>query len=184
MSSPWFIPFAYIILGESTYSLVEFMFCGGTFQAWWNDLRIWLYKRSSSYLLAFIDTILKLFGFTDSAFTITAKVAEEDVSKRYEKEIMEFGTPSPMFTILATLALLNLFCFLSVLKDAILREGGFGDCEKMVLQVLLCSFLVLINLPLYQGLFLRKDKGRLPSSLAIKSIALALSVFVSFKALL
>ncbi|KAK7289593.1 hypothetical protein RIF29_03342 [Crotalaria pallida] len=183
MSSPWFIPFAYVILGETTYDLVEFLLSGGTFQGWWNDLRIWLYKRTSSYLFAFIDTILKLLGFTDSAFTITAKVVDEDVSKRYEKEIMEFGASSPMFTILATLALLNLFCFLSVLKDTVLREDGFGACEKMVLQVLLCGFLVLINLPLYQGLFLRKDKGKLPSSLAIKSTALALSVFVSFKAL-
>ncbi|XP_061353157.1 cellulose synthase-like protein E1 [Gastrolobium bilobum] len=180
MSSPWFIPFAYVILGETSCSLLEFLFSGGTFQGWWNDLRIWLYKRTSSYLFAFIDTILKLFGYSNSAFTITAKVTEEDASKRHYKEIMDFGTSSPMFTILATLALLNLFCFLSVLKDAVLREGGLGAYEKMVLQVLLCGFLVLINLPLYHGLFLRKDNGRLPSSIAIKSTALALVVFISF----
>ncbi|KAJ1441226.1 Nucleotide-diphospho-sugar transferase [Sesbania bispinosa] len=180
MSSPWFIPFAYVIVGETTYSLMEFLFSGGTLQGWWNDLRMWLYKRTSSYLFAFIDTILKLFGFSDSAFTITAKVSEEDVSKRHEKEIMEFGTSSPMFTILATLALLNLFCFLSVLKGIVLREGGFEIYDKMVLQILLCGFLVLINVPLYQGLFLRKDNGRLPRSLAIKSIAIALVVLTSF----
>lgn len=180
MSSPWFIPFAYVILGETTYSLLEFLLSGGTFQGWWNDLRIWLYKRTSSYLFAFIDTILKLFGFSDSAFTITAKVSEEEVSKRHEKEIMEFGTSSPMLTILATLALVNLFCLFSVLKDAVLREGGFGAYEKMGLQVLLCGFMVLINLPIYQGLFLRKDNGRLPSSLAIKSTALALTLSISF----
>ena len=138
-------------------------------------------QKTSSYLFAFIDTILKHFGFSDSAFIITAKVAEEDVSKRYEKEIMEFGTSSPMFTILATLALLNLFCLLGVLKDAVLREGDIEAYEKMVLQVILCAFLVLINLPLYQGLFLRKDKGRLPSSLAIKSTALALSLIIFSK---
>ncbi|XP_057428900.1 cellulose synthase-like protein E1 isoform X1 [Lotus japonicus] len=177
MSSPWFIPFAYVIVGETTYSLLEFLLSGGTFQGWWNDLRIWIYKRTSSYLFACIDTILKLLGFSDSAFTITAKVSEEDVSKRHEKEIMEFGTSSPMFTILATLALLNLFCFLSVLKNLVLSEGYH---DKAVLQILLCGFLVLINLPLYQGLFLRKDTGRLPSSVAIKSTALALVVFAYF----
>jgi len=180
MSSPWFIPFAYIIVGEATYSLLEFLFCGGTFQGWWNELRIWLYKRTSSYLFACIDTILKLFGFSDSTFVITSKVTEEEASKRYEKEIMEFGTSSPMLTVLATLALLNLFCFLSVLKDAVLREGGFGICDTMVLQVLLCGFLVLINLPIYQGLFLRKDNGRLPGSVAIKSVLLALCVVTFF----
>ncbi|ESW18652.1 hypothetical protein PHAVU_006G058700 [Phaseolus vulgaris] len=180
MSSPWFIPFAYIIVGEGTYSLLEFFFCGGTFQGWWNDQRIWLYKRTSSYLFACIDTILKHFGFSDSTFIITTKVTEEEASKRHEKEIMEFGTSSPMLTLLATFALLNLFCFLSVLKDAALREGGFEICETMALQFLLCGFLVIINLPIYQGLFLRKDNGRLPGSVAIKSILLALCVFISF----
>ncbi|WVY94097.1 hypothetical protein V8G54_033185 [Vigna mungo] len=180
ISSPWFIPFAYIIVGEATYSLLEFFFCGGTFQGWWNELRIWLYKRTSSYLFACIDTILKLFGFSDLTFVITTKVTEEEASKRHEKEIMEFGTSSPMLTVLATLALLNLFCFLSVLKNAVLREGGFGICETMVLQVLLCGFLVLINLPIYQALFFRKDNGKLPGSVATKSVLLALCVVTFF----
>ncbi|CAJ2640087.1 unnamed protein product [Trifolium pratense] len=180
ISSCWFIPFAYVIIGETVYSLLEFLLCGGTFKGWWNEQRIWLYKRTSSYLYALSDTILKLFGFSDSAFTITAKVSQEEVSKRHEKEIMEFGTSSPLFTILATLALFNLFCFLNVLKDAILRDGGFGAYEKLGLQVILCGFLVLINLPLYQGLFLRKDSGKLPSSVALKSSTLALALFLSY----
>ncbi|CAI8593989.1 unnamed protein product [Vicia faba] len=146
VSSPWFIPFAYVIIGETICSLLEFLFCGGTFKV----------------------------------FIITSKVSEEEVSKRHEKEIMEFGTSSPMFTILATLALLNLWCFLNVLKDVILRGGGFGAYEKMGLQVILCGFLVLINVPLYQGLFLRKDSGKLPNSLAMKSTILALGLVLSF----
>lgn len=77
--------------------------------------------------------------------------------------------------------MLNLFCLVSVLKDAILRDGGFGAYEKMGLQVMLCCFLVLINLPIYQGLFLRKDSGKLPSSLAMKSTTLALALFISFR---
>ncbi|KAL1369964.1 hypothetical protein AAHE18_01G025800 [Arachis hypogaea] len=179
MSSPWFIPFAYVIIGETSYSLLEFLFSGGTIQGWWNDLRIWLYKRTTSYLFAFIDTILKLFGVSDSAFVITAKVAGEDVSKRYEKEIMEFGTSSPMFTMLSTLALLNLFCFLGLLREGSTLEAF----EEMFLQTMLCGFLVLINLPIYQGLFLRRDNGRLPTSLAIKSTALALSLIIFFRSL-
>ncbi|XP_058787973.1 cellulose synthase-like protein E1 [Vicia villosa] len=180
VSSLWFIPFAYVIIGETIYSLLEFLFCGGTFKGWWNELRIWLYKRTTSYLYAFSDTVLKLFGFSNSVFIITNKVSEEEVSKRHDNEIMEFGTSSPMFTILATLALFNLFCFLNVLKDAVLRGGDFGEYEKIGLQVILCGFLVLINVPLYQGIFLRKDSGKLPSSLGMKSTILALSLVLSF----
>ncbi|XP_058762560.1 cellulose synthase-like protein E1 [Vicia villosa] len=180
VSSLWFIPFAYVIIGETTYSLFEFLLCGGTFKGWWNDLRIWLYKRTTSYLYAFSDTILKLFGFSNSVFIITSKVSEEEVAKRHDNEIMEFGTSSPMFTILATLALFNLFCFLNVLKNAVLRGGGFEAHKKIGLQVILCGFLVLINVPLYQGIFLRKDSGKLPNSLGMKSTMLALALALSF----
>ncbi|KAH7546946.1 hypothetical protein FEM48_Zijuj01G0255000 [Ziziphus jujuba var. spinosa] len=162
--------------------LAEFLWSGGTILGWWNEQRIWLYKRASSYLFAFIDTILKSLGFSESGFIITAKVADEDVSRRYQNEIMEFGTSTPMFTILATLALLNLACFVGVVKQLVM--GGLEGIEKvyetMFLQILLCGVLVLINWPLYQGLFLRKDKGRLPSSLAVKSVAFALFACICF----
>ncbi|XP_027932410.1 cellulose synthase-like protein E1 isoform X1 [Vigna unguiculata] len=181
MSSPWFIPFAYVILGDSSYCLMEFLWSGGTIKGWWNELRIWLYKRTSSYVFAFVDTILKCFGFQESSFVVSAKVAEEEVSQRYEKEIMEFGNPSPMLTLLATLALLNLFCLLGMFfKQVFINEEGLRIFDAMGLQVLLSGVLVLINLPVYQGLFLRKDEGRLPNSVAAKSTGLALAACAFF----
>jgi hypothetical protein len=163
-----------VIIVKHIYGFAEFLWSGGTIQGWWNDQRMWLYKRTSSYLFAVIDTILKLLGFTDSAFIISAKVADQEGSQRYEKDIMEFGISSPMLTILSTLALLNLFCLVGVVKEAFMGEG------LMTLQFVLCGLLVLINLPLYQALFLRKDKGKIPSSLAVKSFAFALLACISF----
>jgi len=182
MSSPWFIPFAYVILGDSSYCLMEFLWLKGTVKGWWNELRIWLYKRTSSYPFAFVDTILKCFGFQESSFVVSAKVAEEEVSQRYEKEIMEFGNSSPMLTLLATLALLNLFCLLGMmfLEQVFINEEGLRIFDAMGLQVLLSGVLVLINVPVYQGLFLRKDEGRLPMSVAAKSTALALAACAVF----
>lgn len=176
VTNPWLLPFAYVIFAKYTCSLAEFLLSGGTVRGWWNDQRIWLYKRTSSYLFAFIDEIIKLFGYSESAFVITAKVADEDVLRRYEQEKMEFGTSSPMFMILTTLALLNLFCLVVVVKKMAMDVGNSVLHEKMALQILLCGLLVLINLPLYQGLFLRKDKGKMPSSLTIKSLLFALFV--------
>jgi hypothetical protein len=169
-----------VIIVIHIYGLVEFLWSGGTILGWWNDQRIWLYKRTSSYLFAVMDTILKSLGFTESAFIISAKVADQDVSQRYEKDIMEFGISSPMITILSTVALLNLFCLVGVVKEAFLGEGITGVYKTVTLQSVLCGLLVLINLPLYQALFLRKDKGKIPSSLAVKSIAFALFACISF----
>ncbi|KAK9209912.1 hypothetical protein WN944_002281 [Citrus x changshan-huyou] len=177
ITSPWIIPFAYVIFAKYAGSLVEFLWCGGTALGWWNDQRLWLYKRTSSYLFAFIDTILKTLGFSESAFVVTAKVAGQDVLERYEKEIMEFGDTSSMLTILSTFALLNLLCLIGAVKRMIIDDGFVKMYETMILQILLCSTLVLINWPLYQGLFLRKDNGKMPSSLTAKTLVLALVLF-------
>nr|XP_028955237.1 cellulose synthase-like protein E1 isoform X3 [Malus domestica] len=181
ISSPWFIPFAYVIIGKYTWSFAEFLWCGGTTLGWWNEQRIWLYQRTSSYLFAFTDTILHSFGYSDSAFVITAKVADEDVSQRYKKEIMEFGDSSPMLTPLATIALLNLYCFAGFVKEAINRKGIAQVYDTLTLQIMLCGALILINLPLFQALYLRKDKGKIPATVTFKSMACAVIACTCFK---
>ncbi|XVF77061.1 hypothetical protein PTKIN_Ptkin14bG0009600 [Pterospermum kingtungense] len=134
-SSPWFIPYAYVIASKYTYSLMEFLWSGGTILGWWNNQRMWLYKTTSSYLFGFIDAILKSLGsFSDSAFVITAKVSELDASDRYRREIIEFGpsSSSPMFTLLATIALLNLLCLLGVLQKLVLNKDVIGQYKAIM----------------------------------------------------
>ncbi|GMH29597.1 hypothetical protein Nepgr_031440 [Nepenthes gracilis] len=172
VSNPWFLPFVYIVVAKCSSSLSEFLYCKGTAKGYWNGQRIWLYKQTSSYLFAFVDTILNLVGLSNMKFAVTAKVSEDDVSKRYEKEIMEFGVSSPIFTVLTTLALLNLLC-LAVGAYKVAVEGWWtAVLETMALQIWLCGAFVLINLPLYEAVFSRKDKGRMPSSVAVKSAAI------------
>ncbi|KAK9089915.1 hypothetical protein Scep_028997 [Stephania cephalantha] len=175
VSSLWFLPFVYVIVAENMYSLFEFLWSGGTLQGWWNEQRMWMFKRESSYLFGFIDTVFKLLGLSNSAFDISSKVVDPDVSQRYEKEIIEFGRSTPMFTIIATLAMLNLFSLVGGLKRVVTDVEG-SAFESFFLQLLLSSVAVLINHPVYQGLFFRKDKGRMPASLSFKSTVLALLI--------
>ncbi|KAL5574861.1 hypothetical protein UlMin_016560 [Ulmus minor] len=174
MSNPWILPFVYVFLGNRAYGLVELLLCGGTLQEWLNDQRMWVYKRTTSYLFATIDNFLKILGFTKAGFNLTAKVVDEDVSQRYEQELIEFGTSSPMYTILATIALLNAFCFVVGLKRLILVQQPLA-LNSFVLQTVLCGLLVFINLPIFQALFLRKDKGRMPTSVMYQSIMFTLA---------
>ncbi|KAK3432266.1 hypothetical protein EUGRSUZ_E03847 [Eucalyptus grandis] len=151
VSSQWSYPFIYTIMATSAYSAGEFVWCGGTVRGWWNDQRMWLYKRTTSYFFAFLDNILRLLGTSKSAFVVTAKVADNDVSKRYERELMEFGAPSPMFTILTTLAWLNALSFIGVL----LKLAVHGQTpDQLAMQIILCGLLVCVNQPLYEGIFL------------------------------
>ncbi|MFQ6634853.1 hypothetical protein Gotur_011150, partial [Gossypium turneri] len=175
ISSPWVLPFAYVAFSHHAYSLGEFLWCGGTFLGWCNDQRMWLFKRTTSYLFASFETILKLLGYSQLAFVITTKVADEDVSKRYDQEMIEFGVASPMFDILATLAILNLLGSFGAIKKVTMHaDKGFKVLDQFGLQILLCLVLVTINLPVYQALFFRMDKGKMPSSVTYKSIIFAL----------
>ncbi|KAF3451246.1 hypothetical protein FNV43_RR07341 [Rhamnella rubrinervis] len=175
VSNPWVIPFVYVFFGNLAFSLVEFLYCGGTCLEWLNSQRMWLYKTTTSYLFGFCDNILRLLGFSKSSFVLTAKVVDEDVSKRYEQELMEFGTTSPLFTVLATLALLNALVFFVGLKRLFVEDEPISlALNRYGLQITLCGLLAFINLPLYQPLFLRKDMGKMPTSATYRSIVFAL----------
>ncbi|KAI6704715.1 hypothetical protein NL676_007677 [Syzygium grande] len=170
-SSQWSFPFIYTIMATSAYSAGEFVWCGGTLRGWWNDQRMWVYQRTTSYFFGFLDNILRLLGITKSVFVITAKVADHDVLKRYEQELMEFSAPSPMFTILTTLAWLNALSFIGVL----LKLAMHGETpDQLAMQIILCSLLVCVNQPLYEGMFFRKDKARMPTLVTYKSAVFAL----------
>ncbi|KAK9734961.1 hypothetical protein RND81_04G174100 [Saponaria officinalis] len=174
VSSKWFYPFAYIIIVKYTYSLVEFISSKGTITKWWNEQRMWLYKRTTSYLFALVDTVLKSLGFSDMKFVITNKIADNEVFQRYQKGIMEFGVASPMVTVLSTIASLNLFALVVFVINLIMTENRVVLVKSLSLQIVLCGVLVLINLPLFEALYFRKDKGKVPTSVALKATSLAL----------
>lgn len=162
-------------MAETGLSVGEFIWAGGSFKGWWNDQRMWLYKREGSYLFAFVDSIFWALGLSSSGFVITAKVSDEDVSERYQKEIIDFGASNPMFIVLTTLALVNLFCFgKKVVAD------GLRIFVTVDIQMGLNLVLILLNLPLYGALFLRKDSGRMPTNIAIKSLVLSVSACVLY----
>ncbi|CAK9148880.1 unnamed protein product [Ilex paraguariensis] len=169
VSSPWFLPFAYVFIGRNAGSLAEALTCGDTLKGWWNVQRMWLIRRTTSYFFAFFDTITRQLGFSETAFAITAKVVDDDVLKRYEQEIIEFGSSSIMFTITSTIALLNLFSFAWGIKRALL-DWNLRAVEHLIPQIILCWLIVMINIPVYQALFFRSDKGHIPSSVMFKSI--------------
>ena len=135
-----------------------------------------LFRRTTAFFFSFIDTIIKQLGLSQTKFAVTAKVAAEDVSKRYEQEIIEFGSSDIMSTMIATLAMLNLFGFLLGIKNvaALDLESFYKGMNKFILQTLVCGLIVMANLPTYEALFVRKDKGRLPTSVLFRSVVLAL----------
>ncbi|KAF2577116.1 hypothetical protein F2Q68_00006954 [Brassica cretica] len=120
-----------VTVTANAYSLAEFLWLRG----WWNEQRMWLYRRTSSFLFGFVDTIKKKLGVSESAFVITAKVAEEEAAERYEKEVMEFRVESLLFLLLGTLGMLNLFCLAaSIMRLVMTSSEAGGDVQTMGMQ--------------------------------------------------
>ncbi|KAJ9568013.1 hypothetical protein OSB04_003979 [Centaurea solstitialis] len=178
VSSLWFLPFAYIILSISVFDYLEFLGSGGTTRGWWNDRRIWLYKRTSSYLFALLDTILG----SDLSFVISSKVTENDLCERYEKEIMEFGGSSPLLTMVTTVSMVNLVCFLGFVTKLVSIDTGTlrAYYETMIVHMVICVSFVVLNVPLYLALFVRRDKGKIPSFVTVRSVSLSLFICTLF----
>lgn len=138
---------------------------------------MWLLRRISSYLLAAIDTICIMLGISEFGFTLTVKVSDVQALERYKKGLMEFGSFTMMFVIIATVALLNLICMVFGAARALLY-GGITGVGPLFLQAVLCVLIVAINFPVYEALFLRRDDGRLPSSVSLVSLCIVLPLCI------
>ncbi|KAG6577128.1 Cellulose synthase-like protein G3, partial [Cucurbita argyrosperma subsp. sororia] len=168
---PWFSVYAFLFLGAYAQDLLEFLQEGSTFQKWWNDQRIWSVRALSSYFFASIEFSLKSLGISALGFNVTSKVVDQDQSKRYDQELFEFGTFSPMFLPMATAAIVNLVGFVGGLIG-IWRSGGAW--EEVFVQIFLAGFTVVNCLPLYEAMAFRKDGGELPREITFLSLFLAL----------
>ncbi|KAI3456800.1 hypothetical protein Pfo_013463 [Paulownia fortunei] len=171
VSGLWFVPFAYAFAAKTAYTLVEDLVIGDTLRGWWNLQRMVLIRRTTSYFFAFIDTIIRQLGLSQTAFVVTAKVVDDEAQKRYKKGIIEFGSSSITTIIMATLALLNLFSLGWGIKKAFFSAPE--ALEKFIPQLTICATMVMLNLPIYEALFFRSDKGSIPSSVTFKSIVIA-----------
>ncbi|KAL8033387.1 hypothetical protein ABFX02_13G156200 [Erythranthe guttata] len=171
ISSPWFLPFAYVFGAKTAYTLVEALIIGDTLKGWWNLQRMVLIRRTTSFFFAFVDTMIRQFGLSQTSFVVTSKsVDDHEARDRYEKGLIEFGSSSVTTIIIATIALLN---FVS-LVCGLLTKLAFGDeFGKFVAQLAICAVLVMLNLPIYEAIFLRSDRGKIPSSVAVKAFVVA-----------
>uniref|UniRef100_A0A0D3H830 Cellulose synthase-like protein E6 n=1 Tax=Oryza barthii TaxID=65489 RepID=A0A0D3H830_9ORYZ len=167
--SPWATPFIYVFFVKTLYGLYEALLSGDTLKGWWNGQRMWMVKSITSYLYGFIDTIRKCVGMSKMSFEVTAKVSGHDEAKRYEQEILEFGSSSPEYVIIATVALLNFVCLVGGLSQ--IMAGVWNMPWNVFLpQAILCGMIVIINMPIYEAMFLRKDNGRIPTAVTLASI--------------
>lgn len=169
VKSPWFLLYAFLFLGAYTQDLIEFMLANGTVQMWWNDQRMWIIRGLSSFMFGFLEFILNSLGISTTGFNVTNKAVDDELSKRYEKGLFEFGVASPMFVPLVTAALMNLFSFGWGLSEIV---KGKRSMEGVEIQMLLSAFAVVNSWPVYEAMALRSDNGRMKAKTSVIGIGL------------
>ncbi|KAL0873448.1 hypothetical protein Bca101_023153 [Brassica carinata] len=173
-SDPWFWLYIFLFLGSYGQDLLDFVLEGGTCHGWWNDQRMWLIRGFSSFTFGFIEFTLKTLNLSTHGFNLTSKVNDDDKqSKRYEQEIFDFGHSSTMFFPITMVAIINLFALLYGIY------GIFFWDEGLVLELMLVSFAVVNNWPIYMAMVLREDDGKLPKNVCILAGIFACFVVVA-----
>ncbi|KAK9050439.1 hypothetical protein SSX86_030591 [Deinandra increscens subsp. villosa] len=177
VSDPWFSLYMFLFLGANGKNLLDHALAGSMFIKWWNSQRMWLIMGCSSYPFSLLDWFLTYIGISTFEFNVTSKVSDPELSKRYEEGIFEFGVESPLLLMLGVTAMVNLFAFVvgitKVLTDGARLEELFG-------QLFVAGFAVVNSWPIYEGMVLRSDKGKMPTKITLKSICAALVIFLVF----
>ncbi|XP_057518621.1 cellulose synthase-like protein G3 isoform X2 [Amaranthus tricolor] len=166
-----FYLYIFLFIGANGKDLLDFLLQKGTFEIWWNSQRIWMICGLSSYLFGFIEYILSSLGIVVPGFDVTSKVQDDELKKRYEQSIFEFGVVSPMFVPMTMASIINLVSFATGLVTILRR--GLKEMQGLSLQILLSGFVVINCWPLYKAMVFRRDNGRMPTKITLISTFLA-----------
>ncbi|XP_056166073.1 cellulose synthase-like protein G2 [Syzygium oleosum] len=170
VSSSYIMLFAFIFLSSLLKHLYEVVASGHSVQTFLNEQRIWMIKSTTCHVYGTIDAIMTQIGMRRASFLPTNKVDDDEQSKRYEMGIFDFQTSIMFLAPMVTLVILNMASFIM----GVARVLTLGGCDELFMQIALSFFVLVMSYPVFEGMVLRKDKGRIPRSVTILSAFLSL----------
>ena len=161
------------------FSIISFQTLGGGAidrrvipDIWINEQRIWIIMSVTCYLYGSMDAIMKKIGMREASFLTTDKVMDDEKEKLYQMGKFDFRTSTPIIAPLVILVILNMASFML----GLVRVIATGDWDKMLVQVVLSFYILIMSLPIIEGMTMRKDQGRVPSSITGLSIVVAMAL--------
>ncbi|KAI3710653.1 hypothetical protein L2E82_40442 [Cichorium intybus] len=173
----WFSLYAFLFLGAYGKDFIDYMMAGSTIIRWWNHQRMWLILGCSSYPFSMFDWLLTSLGMSTIEFNVTSKVSDREISYRYRQGVFEFGVESPLLLSATIASIVNLFAFLIGIKHVLTNNEML---EELFIQLFIAGFAVLNSLPIYIAMVLRSDKGKMPTRTTLKSVCVALVIYLVF----
>uniref|UniRef100_A0A1D1ZAH5 Putative cellulose synthase-like protein H3 n=1 Tax=Anthurium amnicola TaxID=1678845 RepID=A0A1D1ZAH5_9ARAE len=175
-SEPMMVVPVILFVFYNVYTLTEYLECGLSACAWWNNQRMVRIITVTAWLLGLLSVIAKILGLSETTFEVTPKDQNTSTnSTANDKEDPRRFTfdASPLFLSGTTIVLLNLValpvCLLKVLGSSLVftSDDGPGIGE------LVCSGWVVLSFwPFVRGL-LGKGSYGLPWPTIVKASLLA-----------
>ncbi|KAL2469763.1 Cellulose synthase-like protein G1 [Abeliophyllum distichum] len=178
VSNPFFIVFSFLFLSSQLKHIQEVFSTGDSIQTWAIEQRLWMLKSFTSYMYGTLNAILERIGLREASFLPTNKAVNDEQSKLYRMGIYDFQASVLLLAPLCTLYILNLVAFIV----GVAKIFHIQQANEMFIQVFIPLFGLIINYPLFEGMFLRKDDGRIAPSVALLSAALCI-IILSFGSL-
>ncbi|GAU32472.1 hypothetical protein TSUD_64230 [Trifolium subterraneum] len=157
VSDPYFIIFLFIFLSSLSKHLLEVFLTGGTLHKWINEQRIWMMKSTTCDLYGCLDAVMKKVGIREGSFLPTNKAYDDEQTLLYQIDKYDFRASNIFIAPMIAILTINICC----LVVGIYRVIFVSDWDKMLIQIVLASFIITINYPIIEGLVIRKDKGRI-----------------------
>ncbi|KVH95318.1 Cellulose synthase [Cynara cardunculus var. scolymus] len=167
VSDPWFSLYVFLFVGAYGKELIDYVMAGSGFKRWWNHQRQWLIMGCSSYPFSIFDWLLTSLGMSICDFNVTNKASNNEISKRYEQGFFEFGVESSLLLAVSLVAVVNIIAFVMGIKQVLMNTHRF---EELFMQLFIAGFGVVNSLPVYEGLVLRSDNGKIPMKIGLKSV--------------
>ncbi|KAH6757097.1 hypothetical protein C2S53_019700 [Perilla frutescens var. hirtella] len=178
VSSPFFLVFPFLFLSSQLKNMHELLILGHSIKTWSNEQRMWMIKSLTCYFFAALNTSMEKIGLIKASFVPTNKVMDDEGAKLYQMGKYNFQAPTPFMVPLCTLYILNLASFVIGL-GRILQNG---KTNEMLMQSFVPLFGILLNFPLLEGMVLRKDKGRVSTSVSLISAVIS-SIVLAYAAI-
>ncbi|KAL0414374.1 UNVERIFIED_CONTAM: Cellulose synthase-like protein G1 [Sesamum radiatum] len=169
VSDPFFIVFAFVFFASQLKHVQEVMSYGDSLMSFVYEFRMWTMRSASSYLYASLGAVLDKIGLHDAHFTLTNKAGDDKQAMLYQEGRYDFQASPVLIAPICSLYILNVVSFVVGIARIVQTKSG----GEMFIQAFIPLFGVIVNYQLFEGMVLRKDRGRIAPSVSVLSAAIA-----------
>ncbi|KAL0348966.1 UNVERIFIED_CONTAM: Cellulose synthase-like protein E1 [Sesamum angustifolium] len=169
VSNPFFIVFTFVFFASQLKHVQEVLSYGDSLMSSLYELRMWTMRSASSYLYASLCAVLDKIGLHTAYFTLTDKAGNDEQARLYQEGRYDFQASPVLIAPIFSLYILNVASLVVGMARIVPTKSG----GEMLAQAFIPLLGVIVNYQVFEGMVLRKDRGRIAPSVSVLSAAIA-----------